>query len=158
MDFQLLLSSTVVKVMYICLFILVIVYIFTVKSLIRKTRKLHRHERPLNKSNVNKAMETVRKWVAKQLTFTKILVVFLIYKGCSWIDQSYQLAWVGKDEIAEGLSERALIELLGVAMLYAIKATITSISEYNTWPDKPCDIKDKGTEKTSKSEGGNDSI
>lgn len=158
MDFQLLLNSNVVKVMYVCLLFLVIIYIFTVKSLIRKTRKLHRHERPPNYSAVHKAVETVKKWVAKQLTFTKILVVFLVYKGCTWIDQSYQLAWAGKDEIAESLSERALIEILGIAMLYAIKATITGLSEYNTWPDKPCDIKDKEPVKNSKSEGGNDSI
>lgn len=86
-----------------------------------------------------KALKTIITWICKQLTFQKILVVFLVYKGVTWVDQSYALAWAGNTEIASDLSQKALIELLGVALLYSVKALFENFSKNNAWPDKPCD-------------------
>ena len=76
------------------------------------------------------------KWICSQFTFQKILVVFLVIKGVYWIDQSYLLAWAGHTEIASELSQKALIEILGVALVYSAKALFENLSKNNSWPDK----------------------
>jgi hypothetical protein len=86
-------------------------------------------------------------WIGKQLTFTKIMVAYLVFKGVGWIDQSYQLAWAGKEEIASDLSEKVVVEILGVALLYCVKALFNSLSEHNQWPDKPSATTCESTEK-----------
>lgn len=70
-------------------------------------------------------------------TVTKILVVFLLINGCAWVWSSYILAYLGKTAIAEALSERALIEILGVFLIYATKSLFENLSTNNTWPDRP---------------------
>lgn len=70
------------------------------------------------------------------MVFQKILVVWLVYKGVYWVDQSYALAWAGHNEIASDLSQKALIELLGVALLYSAKSLFENLSKHNNWPDK----------------------
>jgi hypothetical protein len=77
--------------------------------------------------------KSILTWLKCQLTFQKILVVALVYKGIGWVDQSYALAWAGKNEIASELSQRALVELLGVALLYAAKSLFENISKNNKW-------------------------
>jgi hypothetical protein len=75
-------------------------------------------------------------WISRQLTFTKLIVLWIIYKSVGWIDQSYALAWAGKTDIAEDLSTKVVIELLGVILLYCLKAIFENLSKYNDWPDK----------------------
>jgi len=87
---------------------------------------------------IGHVFKSVFKWASGQFTFSKLLVAVLVCKGISWVDQSYALAWSGKTEIASDLSQKALIELLGVALLYAAKATFEQLSKNNSWPDKPC--------------------
>lgn len=79
---------------------------------------------------------TVFKWLCKQFTFQKMIVIWLVWKGISWVDQSYALAWAGKNEIAQVLSQTALIELLGVTLVYSLKALFENLSKNNDWPDK----------------------
>ena len=87
-------------------------------------------------SAFKKAMLWVLNWIVSQLTYQKILVAFLVYKGVTWVDQSYQLAWAGFTEIASDLSQTALTEILGVATLYSVKAIFENLSKNNNWPDK----------------------
>ena len=87
-------------------------------------------------SALKKAMLWILKWLISQLTYQKILVAFLVYKGVTWVDQSYQLAWAGFTEIASDLSQTALTEILGVVILYSVKAIFENLSKNNSWPDK----------------------
>ena len=93
-------------------------------------------EEPKKKSTFRRALSVVTCWLGKQLTFQKLLVVFLVWKGVSWVDQSYELAWAGYVEIASDLSRTALTELLGVALMYSVKALFEQLSKNNNWPDK----------------------
>lgn len=97
---------------------------------------------PKKKSFFRRALSVVTSWIGKQLTFQKLLVVFLVYKGVGWVDQSYELAWAGYVEIASDLSQTALTELLGVTLLYSIKATVEQLSKNNNWPDKDTSSKE----------------
>ena len=85
---------------------------------------------------VKEIFSGIVRWIRSQLTFQKLLVIFLVIKGVSWVDQSYELAWAGNVEIASDLSQKALTELLGVVLLYSAKALFENISKNNTWPDK----------------------
>ena len=87
-------------------------------------------------STFKKVLIGILKWIVSQLTYQKILVAFLVYKGVTWVDQSYQLAWAGFTEIASDLSRTALTEILGVAILYSVKAIFENLSKNNSWPDK----------------------
>ena len=64
-------------------------------------------------------------------------MVWLVFKGVQWVDQSYALAWAGHSEIASDLSQKALVELLGVALIYSLKSLFENLSKNNSWPDKP---------------------
>lgn len=97
---------------------------------------MEQQNEPKKKSAFRRALSVVACWFGKQLTFQKLLVIFLVYKGVSWVDQSYELAWAGYVEIASDLSRTALTELLGVALIYSVKALFEQLSKNNNWPDK----------------------
>ena len=78
-------------------------------------------------------------WLEKQLTFTKLMLVWLTYKCVGWIDQSYALAWANNGEIAESLSTVVMKLGVGAILAYMVKSTVSSLSENNNWPDKPID-------------------
>ena len=56
--------------------------------------------------------------------------------GIAWVWCSYILAWMGKEQIAESLSQVALTEIIGVVLVYAIKSGVENLSKNNSWPDK----------------------
>ncbi len=85
---------------------------------------------------LKKIWQGVSGWLSKQLTFTKLVVLWILYKSIGWIDQSYALAWAGKEEIAETLSNTVVVELLGVTLLYCLKSVFENLSKNNQWPDK----------------------
>ena len=43
---------------------------------------------------------------------------------------------MGKEQIAESLSQVALTEIIGVVLVYAIKSGVENLSKNNSWPDK----------------------
>ena len=45
--------------------------------------------------------------------------------------------WMGKEQIAESLSQVALTEIIGVVLVYAVKSVFENLSKNNSWPDKP---------------------
>lgn len=73
----------------------------------------------------------------KKWTTMKIIVWFCLLNGIAWVWCSYILAAMGKEQIAESLSQVALTEIIGVVLVYAVKAIFENLSKNNSWPDKP---------------------
>ena len=69
-------------------------------------------------------------------SFTKIAVMFMLINSTVWMYLSYYLAYLGRTQIAENLSEKVVIEILGVILVYSLKAGVENISKNNNWPDK----------------------
>ena len=46
------------------------------------------------------------------------------------------LALLGREQIAEALSQVALKEIIGVVLIYGLKALFENLSKNNSWPDK----------------------
>ena len=72
----------------------------------------------------------------KKTTTMKVLVWACLLNGLAWVWCSYILAWMGREQIAESLSQVALTEIIGVVLVYAIKAAVENLSKNNSWPDK----------------------
>lgn len=72
----------------------------------------------------------------KKATTMKIIVWVCLLNGFAWVWCSYILAWMGREQIAESLSQVALTEIIGVVLVYAIKAAVENLSKNNSWPDK----------------------
>ena len=72
----------------------------------------------------------------KKATTMKIIVLVCLLNGFAWVWCSYILAWLGKEQIAESLSQVALTEIIGVVLVYAIKSVVENLSKNNSWPDK----------------------
>lgn len=53
-------------------------------------------------------------------------------------DNQYKgiLALLGREQIAEALSQVALKEIIGVVLIYGLKALFENLSKNNSWPDK----------------------
>lgn len=83
---------------------------------------------------------------------TKIATFFLLLNGVLWIWSSYILAYLGRDQIAETLSERALMEILGVFFIYAVKSLFENLSKNNAWPDSSCCEEESNTEQSELSD------
>lgn len=69
-------------------------------------------------------------------TTTKKVVWFCLGNGVAWVWCSYILAYLGRAEIAESLSQVALTEIVAVVLAYAIKSVVENLSKNNNWPDK----------------------
>lgn len=74
--------------------------------------------------------------VKKKATTMKVIVWVCLLNGLAWVWCSYILAWMGREQIAESLSQVALTEIIGVVLVYAIKAAVENLSKNNSWPDK----------------------
>lgn len=73
----------------------------------------------------------------------KILALWLILNSTIWVYCSYILAFLGKDEIAESLSEKVVITIIAVFATYATSTVVEHISEA-----KHGDINKKKTEES----------
>lgn len=73
----------------------------------------------------------------KKWTTMKLIVLVCLLNGFAWVWCSYILAWMGKEQIAESLSQVALTEIIGVVLVYAVKSVFENLSKNNSWPDKP---------------------
>jgi hypothetical protein len=71
-----------------------------------------------------------------KLDTSKIIIFILIYIGVVMAGFSYYLAYIGREEIAEGLSKAALIELVAPAVILLVKSLAENLSIHNDWPDK----------------------
>lgn len=62
-------------------------------------------------------------------TFTKIAVAVIIINACGWVWCSYILAYLGRYEIAESLSQTALTAILGTFISYAVKSVVENVNK-----------------------------
>lgn len=74
---------------------------------------------------------------AEKKTTSKLIVWACLLNGFAWVWCSYLLAYLGRAEIAESLSQVALTEIVAVVLTYSIKSLFENLSKNNQWPDKP---------------------
>ena len=76
---------------------------------------------------------------------TKLVIWVCLVNGIAWVWMSYYLAFQEKTQIAEGLSQVAVTEIIGVVLAYCIKSVVENLSKNNNWPDKgPTQDSDEG--------------
>ena len=75
-------------------------------------------------------------WHWPKVETTKLVMWFCLANGIAWVWFSYYLAWKEKSQIAEGLSQVAVTEIIGVVLAYCIKSAVENLSKNNRWPDK----------------------
>ena len=73
------------------------------------------------KSNVKKATKLRKSWLD---SFTKIAVMVILINAVAWVWCSYGLAYLGRYEIAESLSQTAVNAILGTFISYAVKSAV----------------------------------
>ncbi|MCI8537848.1 MAG: hypothetical protein HFF18_04190 [Oscillospiraceae bacterium] len=73
----------------------------------------------------------------------KLVIWVCLINGIAWVWMSYYLAFQEKTQIAEGLSQAAVTEIIGVVLAYCIKSAVENLSKNNRWPDKPGDNENK---------------
>ena len=84
-----------------------------------------------------------RKW--PKFEMTKLVIWVCLVNGIAWVWTSYYLAFQEKTQIAEGLSQVAVTEIIGVVLAYCIKSAVENLSKNNRWPDKgPAQDDDEG--------------
>lgn len=66
----------------------------------------------------------------------KAVVWFILVNACAWVWCSYLLAYLGRAQIAESLSQVALTTIIGTLFAYAAKSVVENLSKNNNWPDK----------------------
>ena len=62
-------------------------------------------------------------------SFTKIAVMVVLINACAWVWCSYILAYLGRFEIAESLSQTAVTAILGVFISYAVKSGMENLNK-----------------------------
>ncbi len=62
-------------------------------------------------------------------SFTKIAVMVVLVNACAWVWCSYILAYLGRFEIAESLSQTAVTAILGVFISYAVKSGMENLNK-----------------------------
>lgn len=62
-------------------------------------------------------------------TYFKRIVTFLTINAVLWIWASYILAWCGRAQIAQGLSDTVCKTILGVVISYAGKSVVENVSK-----------------------------
>lgn len=73
----------------------------------------------------------------KEQTNTEKIVWSCLRHGFLWVDCSFILAFLEKNDIAEELSTTAVTAIIGVVLIYALKEGVANLSKNNSWPDKP---------------------
>lgn len=77
------------------------------------------------------------KGIVTRMETSKLVVFSCLINGFIWVYLSYVLAFLDKEEIAESLSQTALIEIIASILGYFAKSLFENFSKNNAWPDKP---------------------
>lgn len=67
---------------------------------------------------------------------SKCIVWVCLINGFAWVWCSYLLAYLGREQIAETLSQVAITEIIGVVLVYCVKSLFENLSKNNVWPDR----------------------
>lgn len=62
-------------------------------------------------------------------TYQKRTMTLVLYNAIGWVWCSYVLAWFGRYEIAQSLSQTAVTAILGVFITYAAKSGMENVSK-----------------------------
>lgn len=73
-------------------------------------------------------MTAMKKWLE---TTTKQLVWWLIIHSTIWINATYALAFLGREDIAESLSKVIVTEIIGTVFLYIVSKTVENVFKNN---------------------------
>lgn len=63
-------------------------------------------------------------------SFTKFIVIILLINAIAWVWCSYGLAYLGRYEIAESLSQTAITTILGTVIAYCTKSAVENVNKY----------------------------
>jgi len=85
-----------------------------------------------------------RVWTAWNETYEKRLCTFITFNAVLWAWCSYILAWFGRYEIAQPLSQTAVTTILGVVISYSVKSLSENISKYGYTGKKPSQADETG--------------
>ncbi len=79
-------------------------------------------------------------------TYTKLAVTAILINALAWVWCSYVLAYLGRYEIAESLSGKAIDTILGTFITYAAKSLFENVNKngFNMLPTRK-----SGTSKTN---------
>ena len=77
-----------------------------------------------------------KKEKTKQTEYFKRLVDFLVLNSVAWVWCSYLLAYLGREQIAETLSNNAVNSVIAVVLVYAIKSLCENTLKYNDFIKK----------------------
>ena len=94
--------------------------------------KSGKHLEKKEKSQKEKKSIKTQKKAEKQLTFTKIAIGFVLINSELQIWASYVLAFLGRDAIAEALSQQIVITIIGTMVGYFVKSLVENLSKYTT--------------------------
>lgn len=72
----------------------------------------------------------------RKLETSKRVIWICLINGVAWVWCSYYLAYLGREQIAESLSQVAITEIIGVVLVYCVKSLFENLSKNNAWPDK----------------------
>ncbi len=62
-------------------------------------------------------------------SFTKLAVAVVLINACAWVWCSYILAYLGRFEIAESLSQTAVTAIIGTFVTYAVKSLFENVNK-----------------------------
>lgn len=62
-------------------------------------------------------------------SYTKVIVMVIVINACAWVWCSYILAYLGRFEIAESLSQTAVTAILGAFISYAVKSAVENVNK-----------------------------
>lgn len=125
------------------------------KSDLEKTKE--KYEQKIEKLKVKKGFIEQIKSIRFD-TFTKAMVGLIIIMACIDLQLSYVLAFLDKIQIAEELSKQVCTTILGVALVYMIRAYFDSRAEYKNKNDLDQEIQNKIMEILQNANVNNDEI
>ena len=65
-----------------------------------------------------------------QKSYTKIIVSIIVINAIGWVWCSYYLAYLGRYEIAQSLSQTAITTILGTVVTYCLKALVENVNKH----------------------------
>lgn len=125
------------------------------KSDLEKTKE--KYEQKIEKLKVKKGFIEQIKSIRFD-TFTKAMVGLIIIMACIDLQLSYVLAFLDKIQIAEELSKQVCTTILGVALVYMIRAYFDSRAEYKNKNNLDQEIQNKTMEILQNANVNNDEI
>ncbi len=86
--------------------------------------------RPVDqRRNSGKQITTKKSTPGRIDSFTKLAVAVVLINACAWVWCSYILAYLGRFEIAESLSQTAVTAIIGTFITYAVKSAVENVNK-----------------------------